>query len=71
LTGADSALPVWSEFMRGALDLRPELGGAAFLRPEGVTSVEIDPANGQLASASCPARESIVVAARSSRPPNA
>ncbi len=61
LTGADSALPVWSEFMRGALDLRPELGGAAFLRPEGVTSVEIDPATGQLASASCPARERIVV----------
>jgi membrane carboxypeptidase/penicillin-binding protein len=61
LTGADSALPVWAEFVRGALDLRPELGGAAFLRPDGILSVEIDPATGQLASPSCPARERIAV----------
>jgi penicillin-binding protein 1B len=61
LTGADSALPVWAEFVRGALELRPELGGAAFLRPAGVLSVEIDPATGQLASPSCPERERIAV----------
>jgi penicillin-binding protein 1B len=61
LTGAESALPVWAEFVRGALELRPELGGAAFLRPAGVMSVEIDPATGQLASPSCPARERIAV----------
>ena len=61
LTGADSALPVWTEFVRGALELRPELGGAAFLRPAGVMSVEIDPATGQLASSSCPGRERIAV----------
>jgi penicillin-binding protein 1B len=57
ITGADSALPVWSEFMRGALDLRPELGGASFGVPDGVMSVEIDPDTGMLASDSCPARE--------------
>jgi penicillin-binding protein 1B len=61
LTGAESALPVWSEFVRGAVELRPELGGAAFLRPAGVMSVEIDPATGQLASPACPARERIAV----------
>ncbi|HEX8632917.1 MAG TPA: PBP1A family penicillin-binding protein [Pyrinomonadaceae bacterium] len=61
LTGADSALPVWTEFVRGALELRPELGGVAFLRPAGVVSVEIDPATGQLASPSCPERERIAV----------
>jgi len=61
LTGADSALPVWTEFVRGALELRPELGGAAFLRPAGVMSVEVDPATGQLASPSCPERERIAV----------
>ncbi|HZG52131.1 MAG TPA: penicillin-binding transpeptidase domain-containing protein, partial [Pyrinomonadaceae bacterium] len=61
LTGADSALPVWAEFVRGALELRPELGGAAFLRPAGVVSVEIDPATGQLAAPSCPAPERIAV----------
>jgi penicillin-binding protein 1B len=62
LTGAESALPVWTEFVSGALELRPELGGAAFLRPAGIVSVEIDPATGQLASPSCPARERIAVA---------
>jgi penicillin-binding protein 1B len=61
LTGAESALPVWTEFVRGALELRPELGGAAFLRPAGIVSVEIDPATGQLASPACPARERIAV----------
>jgi penicillin-binding protein 1B len=61
LTGAESALPVWSEFVRGAVELRPELGGAAFLRPEGIMSVDIDPATGQLASPSCPQRERIAI----------
>jgi penicillin-binding protein 1B len=61
LTGAESALPVWSEFVRGAIELRPELGGEAFLRPAGIVSVEIDPATGQLASPSCPTRERIAV----------
>ncbi|MGI9105814.1 MAG: transglycosylase domain-containing protein [Pyrinomonadaceae bacterium] len=61
LTGAESALPVWSEFVRDAVELRPELGGAAFLRPAGIVSVEIDPDSGQLASPSCPRRERIAV----------
>ncbi|HEX8457443.1 MAG TPA: PBP1A family penicillin-binding protein [Pyrinomonadaceae bacterium] len=61
LTGAESALPVWEEFMRGALQLRPELGGAAFLRPAGIETVEIDALTGQLATPSCPARERIAV----------
>ncbi|HEV2802331.1 MAG TPA: PBP1A family penicillin-binding protein [Pyrinomonadaceae bacterium] len=61
LTGAESALPVWEEFMRGTLELRPELGGAAFLRPANIETVEIDPLTGQLASPSCPTRERIAV----------
>jgi penicillin-binding protein 1B len=61
LTGAESALPVWSEFVRGAVELRPELGGEAFLRPEGVVSVDIDPITGQLASPTCPVRERVAL----------
>jgi hypothetical protein len=45
----------------GAVELRPELGGEAFLRPAGVESIEIDPATGQLASLSCPQRERIAI----------
>jgi penicillin-binding protein 1B len=61
LTGAESALPVWSEFIKGAVELRPELGGAAFIRPEGIRSIDIDPASGQIASSSCPERERIAI----------
>jgi penicillin-binding protein 1B len=62
LTGADSALPVWTNFVKGAVELRPELGGASFERPDSVTFVEIDPETGLLASASCPQRERVAVA---------
>ncbi len=61
LTGADSALPVWTEFVRGAVELRPELGGATFERPDSITFVEIDPDTGALASPSCPHRERVAV----------
>jgi penicillin-binding protein 1B len=61
LTGAESALPVWQEFVKGAVELRPELGGEMFERPDGIVTVEIDPETGALASASCPARERIAL----------
>jgi penicillin-binding protein 1B len=61
LTGADSALPVWTEFVRRAVELRPELGGEYFARPDSVTTVEIDPETGARASVSCPRRERVAV----------
>ncbi|HEX7173663.1 MAG TPA: PBP1A family penicillin-binding protein [Pyrinomonadaceae bacterium] len=61
LTGADSALPAWVDFMRGATELRPELGGEHFARPASITTVEIDAETGLLASDSCPHRERIAV----------
>lgn len=57
LTGAESALPVWTDFVRGAVEMRPELGGANFRRPAGIFDVEIDPDTGLLASPSCPHRQ--------------
>jgi penicillin-binding protein 1B len=62
LTGADSALPAWAEFVRRAVELRPELGGKEFARPASIATVEIDPETGLLASASCPQRETVAVA---------
>ena len=61
LTGAEAALPAWMEFMKGALEMRPDLGGKAFDRPEGIRVLDIDPETGLVASASCPRRERIAI----------
>jgi penicillin-binding protein 1B len=63
LTGADAALPVWSEFMKGAVDLRPELGGKAFEQPDEISIVEIDSETNQLATGVCPQHERVAVLA--------
>ncbi|HEX3281680.1 MAG TPA: PBP1A family penicillin-binding protein [Pyrinomonadaceae bacterium] len=61
LTGAASALPVWVDFMRGAIAARPELGGRNFACPEGIEFVEIDEDNGLRSTLTCPHRELIAV----------
>jgi len=64
LTGAEAALPAWSEFISGAVDLRPDLGGANFECPEGIEFVEIDSSTGLLSTVNCPLRELIAVTPR-------
>ena len=61
LTGAEAALPAWVEFMKGAIAMRPDLGGENFECPEGIKFVEIDTATGLLSTLSCPLRELIAV----------
>ncbi|HEX8138813.1 MAG TPA: PBP1A family penicillin-binding protein [Pyrinomonadaceae bacterium] len=61
LTGAEAALPAWTEFVREAVALRPELGGATFERPAGIAFVEIDPETGLRATDECPQRERIAL----------
>jgi penicillin-binding protein 1B len=62
LTGAEVALPVWTEFMKNVVDLRPELGGKSFAEPDGVTIVEIDPETEELATGKCPQHELVAIA---------
>lgn len=45
--GAQAALPIWMQFMQGALANKPEHG---LKQPEGITSVRIDPITGLLAA---------------------
>jgi penicillin-binding protein 1B len=66
LTGADAALPAWAEFMREAVAVRPDLGGANFECPEGIKFVEIDSSNGLISTVSCPLRELIAVTEQTS-----
>jgi penicillin-binding protein 1B len=53
LSGARAALPIWTDFMRQALETYP---ARAFALPEGVALVDIDPTTGQAATATCPLR---------------
>lgn len=61
LTGAEAALPVWVDFMKAAIELKPALGGRNFECPEGIEFVEIDADTGSLSTVACPNREVIAV----------
>lgn len=61
LTGAEAALPIWTEFMKTAVDLRPELGGASFAQPEGITIADVDTETDELASRNCPMHELVAM----------
>jgi penicillin-binding protein 1B len=50
LTGANSALPIWSDFMQFALTEHPEWSGD-WEMPAGVEAVEINPKTGELTAA--------------------
>ncbi len=56
LSGSQSALPIWTEFMKKAIPLKP-LRGENFELPEEIVSVEIDPSTGLLATDRCLQRE--------------
>jgi len=64
LTGAETALPAWVDFMKGAIALRPDLGGEHFECPEGIKFVEIDSQTGLISTLGCPLRELIAVTER-------
>ncbi len=54
LEGAHSALPIWTEFMKRALDYRDYRNVKKFRAPDGIVSVQIDPLSGKLSTAACP-----------------
>ncbi|HVQ40356.1 MAG TPA: PBP1A family penicillin-binding protein [Pyrinomonadaceae bacterium] len=64
LTGAEAALPAWTDFMNAAIEAKPALGGKNFECPEGIRFVEIDADDGLLSTLSCPHRELIAVTER-------
>ena len=66
LTGAEAALPAWTEFMKEAVALRPDLGGSNFECPEGIKFVEVDSATGLISNVWCPLRELIAVSEQTS-----
>lgn len=61
MTGGDAALPIWMDFMKSALDLRPELGGKSFAQPEDVAIVDVDSDTNQITLGSCPQHERVAI----------
>jgi penicillin-binding protein 1B len=52
LSGSQSALPIWTAFMKRAVTRYPS-SGEGFAPPEGIVQVEIDPTTGLLATERC------------------
>jgi penicillin-binding protein 1B len=50
LSGSQAALPIWTEFMKGALAGHSSV---AFRAPAGITYADVDPVSGQLATPLC------------------
>jgi penicillin-binding protein 1B len=66
LSGSEGALPIWSEFMRQALDIYPS---GAFTEPAGITHAKVDVTTGRRATAFCPLVTTEVFLAGSEPPP--
>jgi penicillin-binding protein 1B len=54
LEGAKSALPIWTEFMKRALDYKEYHDTKPFEAPDGIVTIDVDPLSGQPATAACP-----------------
>jgi len=54
LEGAHSALPIWTEFMKRAIQQREYRDTQPFEAPDGIVSAQIDPESGMLATPYCP-----------------
>ncbi len=54
LEGAHSALPIWTEFMKRALEYKEYRDTKPFEAPEGIVTINIDPLSGQAATPACP-----------------
>jgi penicillin-binding protein 1B len=61
MTGGEAALPIWMDFMKSAVDLRPELGGKSFPQPDDVAIVDVDPDSNQLTMGACPQHERVAI----------
>jgi len=54
LSGADTAAPIWAEFMKKAVSLPEYQGVRPFSQPSGVVDVRLDKATNRLATPTCP-----------------
>jgi penicillin-binding protein 1B len=61
LTGGEAAVPIWTDFIKSALAVRPDLAADQFARPGGLEEIEVDAENGLLASVFCSHRRKMLL----------
>lgn len=54
LSGADTAAPIWAEFMKKAVTFSEYQGAKPFTQPAGVVDVKLDKVTNRLATPTCP-----------------
>jgi penicillin-binding protein 1B len=57
IEGSKSALPVWTEFMKRAIQIRQYSNAKEFPAPDGVVTLTIDPQSGMPATPNCPEKK--------------
>jgi penicillin-binding protein 1B len=57
IEGSKSALPVWTEFMKRAIQIRKYSNAKEFPAPDGVVTLTIDPQSGMPATPNCPEKK--------------
>jgi penicillin-binding protein 1B len=62
LTGGEAAVPIWADFIKRAIELRPDLVAKQFPQPSGLETVEICSETGALANEYCPHRQRMLLA---------
>lgn len=62
LTGGQAAVPIWAEFVKRALELRPDLAAKQFVQPGGLEMAEICTETGAMANDYCPHRQRMLLA---------
>ena len=60
LEGAHSAAPIWAQFMKDAMQYPQYRDVKDFQAPDGIVSIDIDPASGMPATPNCPTRRTEV-----------
>lgn len=62
LTGGEAAVPIWTDFIKAALAVRPDLKADSFMRPGGLEVVDICAESGMAANEYCPHRQQMLLA---------
>jgi len=61
MTGGEAAVPIWTDFIKRAVALHPEMAAKKFVQPSGLELVEMDADNGTIANEFCPHRQRVLV----------